>query len=73
MSFWFWLGIDSGSKDIPRGNKMCMSSGFRNILAKCEQTLSDSTFGLISRSRIIYYTSLIIQKNPQCNHVSEAA
>ncbi len=48
MRYWFWPGIDSGSKDIPRGNKICMSSVFRNLLAVCKQTFSDSTFGLIS-------------------------
>lgn len=40
MSFWLWPGLDSGSKLIPQGNKICASSGFRNAFTKCEQTFS---------------------------------
>lgn len=57
MRYWFWPGIESGSKDIPRGNKMCMSSVFRNILAICKQTFSESIFGFVSgetQANILY-------------------
>lgn len=73
MRYWFWPGIDSGSKDIPRGNKICMSSVFRNLLAMCKQTFSDLQIGFASGKEqdntlyICYQQRTIVH-----NRVSEA-
>lgn len=53
----YWPGMHSGSNNIPRGNKIWKL----HILGKCEQTLPDSTFGLMSSKTGQCSVNLIIK------------